>query len=66
MVIILSENVNMKLIEKIKSSEIDDQIKDFLVEILHLEYRHINDAKWRYSNEYERLIKRYAANLEEL
>lgn len=62
----MSDNVNMKLIDKIKYSEIDDQIKDFLVDILHLEYRHINDAKWRYNNDYEKLIKRYAENFEEL
>ena len=56
---ILSENVNIKLIEKIKSSEMDNQIKDFLVEILHLEYRHVDDINWKYNKEYERLIRRY-------
>ena len=56
---ILSENVNMKLIEKIKSREMDNQIKQFLVEILHHEYRHIDDDKWKYNQEYDRLIRRY-------
>ena len=37
----------------------DDKIKDFLVEILHLEYRHIDDGKWKYNKEYEKLIRRY-------
>lgn len=55
----MSENVNMKLIDKIKSSEMDDQIKKFLVDILHLEYRHIDDNNWKYNQEYEKLIRRY-------
>lgn len=37
----------------------DNQIKDFLVEILHLEYRHVDDINWKYNKEYERLIRRY-------
>lgn len=53
------ENINKRIIEKIKSDDTDQTIKDFLIDILRLEFRHFEDSKWRYNKEYERLIKQY-------
>lgn len=53
------ENINKRIIEKIKSDDIDQTIKDFLIDILRLEFKHFEDNKWKYNKEYERLIKQY-------
>lgn len=56
----MSETVNKKIKDKIKGSEIDDPIKKFLLDILHLEYNHHEENSWKYGKDYERLIKKYA------
>ena len=55
----MTGNVNKKIIDKIKSDNIDQRMKDFLIDIIRLEFRHSEDSKWKYSKEYERLIKQH-------
>jgi len=54
------ENVNEKILDKIKSSDISVEIKDFLKKMLFLEFQHSEESRWRYSNDYEKNIKYFA------
>jgi len=60
----MTGNVNKKIIDKIKSNNIDQRMNDFLIDIIRLEFRHSEDSKWKYSKEYERLIKQHLGDLE--
>lgn len=58
------ENINKKILSKIKKSEFDEEIKEFLEKILFLEFQHSEEYGWRYSKEYEKYIKKYADRYE--
>lgn len=60
----MGENVNKKIIEKIKASNLDESVKKFLIDVLRFELQHFEEEKPRFSEEYERLIKNYAGRLE--
>ncbi len=56
------ENVNKKIIEKIKNSSLDENVKDFLKDILRTELRHV--PGWRFGTDYERIIMTYVEKAE--
>lgn len=58
------ENVNKKIIEKIQASDLDESVKKFIIELLRLEFQHIEEGKWKFGDEYERLIKHYSEKFE--
>ena len=58
------ENINKKIINKIKESDFSEEIKQFLEKILLLEFQHSEEYGWKYSKEYEKYIKKYADSYE--
>ena len=49
-------DVNYRLSETIKNSEIDDKIKKMLKLLLNIELRNFNDKNPRYGEDYDRII----------
>lgn len=64
LVVTMGDNVNKKIIVKIEKSALDDQAKKFLIKILNVEFQHIEDKKWRFGEEYERLIRYHTEKFE--
>lgn len=56
----MAETINKKIIEKIKKSEISDEVKQFLRSIIVIELRNMETGDPRYSKEYERNIQIYS------
>ena len=52
-------DINPAIINKIKNSDETESMKNFLYEILELEYDHIDESKPRLKNDYIRLIITY-------
>ncbi|MGI6448190.1 MAG: hypothetical protein ACOX01_06210 [Methanobrevibacter boviskoreani] len=52
-------DINPAIINKIKNSDETESMKNFLYEILELEYDHIDESKPRLKNDYIRLINTY-------
>lgn len=52
----MSNEINKEIIEKLKESEIEDNIKRFIDEALKLEYSVIDDKKPVLKNKYLKLI----------
>lgn len=61
----MAVNVNKRIINKVKKSDINDCIKGFLREILIFELQHFEEARPRYSDKYEELIKKYSNKFKE-
>lgn len=58
----MAENVNEKILDKIKSSDISEEIKEFLTKMLFIEFQHSEEARrfWTYGKDYERYIRFFA------
>lgn len=56
----MPEDINKKLIDKIKESEFDNAVKDFLRKILIIELQNFEEGRPRYAKEYDRYIVKYA------
>lgn len=52
-------DINPAIINKIKNSDETESMKNFLYEILELEYDHIDESKPRLKNDYIGLINTY-------
>lgn len=61
----MTVNVNKRIINKIIKSEFKDCIKGFLREILIFELQHFEEARPRYGDKYEELIKKYSSKFKE-
>jgi len=48
--------INEKISEKIKEIK-DKSMKEFLDEVINLEFMHSSEAKWAFREEYEKKIK---------
>lgn len=61
--------VNKRIIDEIKDSNVDDKTKEFLLAILDFELEHFDERsvknKIRFSDEYEKIIDRCCTNLGE-
>lgn len=57
----MAERVNRKIIDKIKKSESNEEVKRFLVATLLFELRNFEIGRERYSKEYERNIRKYVS-----
>jgi len=55
----MSETVNKRIIDKIKNSDLDDSIKEFLRTMLLVELRNIEVGEPRYTDEYKTIINKY-------
>ena len=47
-----------RIVRKVKESDIDPRVKEFLLRILGQELEHFHEAFWRYSQPYEIEVKR--------
>ncbi len=53
-----------KIKDKIKASDLDEPIKNLLLDIVYFEFQHAEEKMPRFSEEYGRLIKKYAEKFE--
>jgi len=60
----MAEDVNEKIINKIKKSKVDKEIKDFLKKILVIELENFEEGRPRYSDKYDREIVNCASKFE--
>lgn len=52
-------NINKKIIKKIRDSNLNPYIENFLKDILFFELQHYDEARPNYSEKYEELINKY-------
>jgi len=50
--------LNPRIIKKIKDSNSDEAIKDFLIELLQLEFSNYG-SRWGYSDKYNKSIEKF-------
>lgn len=55
----MESDINPNIIKKIKNSSESENLKNFLYEILELEYNHIDETKPQLKNVYFKLIDNY-------
>lgn len=51
--------LNPRIIKKIKNSDSDEAIKDFLIELLELEFNNYR-SRWSYSDRYDESIEKFS------
>ncbi|MEM2900653.1 MAG: hypothetical protein QXT63_07660 [Thermoplasmata archaeon] len=51
--------------KRIREMEYPENIKQFLIEMLNLEFEHIDESRPRLSEDYEKKLKKYALSSEE-
>ena len=56
----MSEILNPKILDKLRSSIFDDNIKDFLEEMLFFELEQFEEGSPKYSKKYDEAIMKYA------
>jgi hypothetical protein len=54
----MSETINRRILDKIKNSDCDESVKQFLREVLVVELKNFEIGKLHYSDEYEYSRKR--------
>lgn len=57
--------VNPLIWEEVRKHPMEDNIRNFLKEILLFERKHISEERPRYSEEYDKLIEKYSINVEQ-
>lgn len=55
--------MNKRILQKIRESDTEEEIKEFLKEIFLLELEHFG-SMWKHGKDYERLIKKYSGKWE--
>jgi len=55
----MSETVNKRIIDKIKNSDFDESVKEFLRTVLFVELRNFEIGQSRYKDEYEAIINKH-------
>lgn len=55
----MAEDVNRRILDKIKESETSEAIKEFLINVAILELQHFEEDRWIFSKEYEKLIREH-------
>jgi hypothetical protein len=55
----MEESINEKITRKIDESVESERIASFLKAILNEEFKHLDEERWRFSSEYEKLIKKH-------
>ena len=56
--------VNPLIWEEVRKHPMEDNIRNFLKEILVFERKHISEERPRYFEEYDKLIEKYSINVE--
>ena len=57
----MKEDVNFRIIKKLKESKYDKNISEFLIEAIREEFAKSDLHHWAYADVYDRLIKNYSA-----
>lgn len=55
----MRSDINPKIIEKIRESDKPDKFKDFLYEVLELEYEKIDETNAKFKTDYIKLVNQY-------
>lgn len=55
----MESDINPNIVKRIKNSSESENLKNFLYEILELEYNHIDETKPQLKKDYFRLIDNY-------
>ncbi len=55
----MTSDINPKILEKVENSGQPDNIKNFIYEILKLEYDKLDETNPRLKEDYKKLIKEY-------
>ena len=55
----MSSDINPKIIEKIRGSSQPENVKEFLYDILELEYEKIDETNAKFKEDYLKLINQY-------
>jgi hypothetical protein len=52
----MTDDVNQRILKRIEKDVEDPRVRAFLKTIVVLEFKHLDEEKWRYLAEYEKLI----------
>jgi hypothetical protein len=55
----MTENVNVRIIKKIKDSTYKENVKKFLIDLIREEYAKSDLQHWKYQELYEKKIEEY-------
>ncbi len=56
----MKEDINVRIIKKLKSSKYEKNVSEFLVNVFREEFAKSDFHHWSYAEVYDRLIKKYA------
>lgn len=56
----MKEDINFRIIKRLKESNYAKNISDFLIEAIREEFIRSNQHHWSYSEVYDQLIKKYS------
>ena len=56
----MAEHVSPRLVNKISTSKIDKEIKQFIVEAIREEFSHADQLSWHHSDFYKDLIEKHS------
>lgn len=54
------ERLNKLIVTEVRSSSLEEPMKNFLLDILWEEFLNSDKSRWAYSKVYEKLLKKYA------
>lgn len=61
----MDNDINVKIINKIRNSEFDTAVKEFLIKLLVYELDNVSEARWRFSDKYDAAIKQFSKKFKE-
>lgn len=56
----MKDDINVRIIKKLKNSDFDDNICEFLIEAIREEFARSELHHWSYVDVYDRLIRNYS------
>ena len=54
------DRLNKLIVNRVKSSELTEAMKEFLLDILWEEFRNSDKSRWTYTQVYEKLLKKHS------
>lgn len=58
----MAEDVNVRIMKKIKESDYDENVKEFLVKAIREEFQRYELHHWSYKETYDFMISNYSKN----
>ncbi len=56
----MKEDVNVRIIKKLRESKCDKTLTDFIIELVREEFEHKDQARWNFSEVYDNKIKKFS------